>query len=325
MTTVTGIHHITAIAGNPQENVDFYTGVLGLRLVKKSINQDAPDTYHLFFADAQGHPGTDLTFFPWPNLGPGSDGTAVWGEVSFAVPVGTLDYWEQRLRDHGIEPGARETRFAETVLPFTDPHGLRLALTETRVHGEQSFTPWAGSSVPEQYQLRALSSVRLVVRNSQPTEAFLSHAYGFAETAVDGEWSRYTVGDGAAGRRIDLRVEPGAPAGRWGVGSVHHVAFRVSGEKEQGLVRRQILNAGSAPTPVIDRFWFKSVYTSEPSGVICEVATDGPGFAVDEDPEHLGETLVLPPWYESKRETIESLLPSLRVPTPAPASPSGSA
>jgi glyoxalase family protein len=198
---------------------------------------------------------------------------------------------------------------------------MRLALTETEPHADHAFTPWAGTDVPEAYQLRALSSVRLVVRNSQPTAAFLSRAYGFEKTAEDGQWSRYTVGDGAGGRRIDLRVEPGAPAGRWGVGSVHHVAFRVAGDEEQRTVRRRILDAGSPPTDVIDRFWFKSVYTREPSGVICEVATDGPGFAVDEDPDHLGETLVLPPWYESRREAIASQLPPVSVPTAAPPTP----
>jgi glyoxalase family protein len=318
MTHVTGIHHITAIAGAPQENVDFYVGVLGLRLVKKSINQDAPDTYHLFFADGDGHPGTDLTFFPWPEMGPGRAGAGVWGEVSFAVPAGSLDYWESRLEAHGVSHGARETRFGETVLPFTDPHSMALTLTETETYGGQPFTAWADSNVPAEYQIRALASVRLTVRDSGATAQFLGRAYGFAGGAQDGEWTRYIVGEGAGGQRIDIRTRSDAPRGRWGAGSVHHVAFRVPDDEREATVRSQILAAGGAPTQVIDRFWFKSVYTQAPAGVICEIATDGPGFAVDEDPAHLGETLVLPPWYERQRATIEGLLPPLTLPAGEP-------
>jgi glyoxalase family protein len=169
--------------------------------------------------------------------------------------------------------------------------------------------------VPEEHQIRALASVRLTVRYAEPTAAFLADSYGFTPTAEEGDWVRYTVGDGAAGQRIDMRTDAGAPRGGWGTGSVHHVAFRVADATEQARVRSQILSAGAAPTQVIDRFWFKSVYTVEPSGVLCEVATDGPGFAADEDPEHLGEKLVLPPWYESRREAIESALPELRMPS----------
>ncbi|MFP4567003.1 MAG: ring-cleaving dioxygenase [Spirochaetaceae bacterium] len=314
MTHVSGIHHITAIAGDPQENLNFYVGVLGLRLVKKSINQDAPDTYHLFFADGDGHPGTDLTFFPWPNMGAGRSGTGVWGEVSFAVPAGSLDYWESRLREHGVRLGERETRFGEQTLPFSDPHGMSLTLTETRTYPEQPFTPWSASAVPAGHQIRALSSVRITVRESEATAAFLAAAYGFAPAERDGEWTRYTVGEGAGGQRIDIRADASAPRGRWGTGSVHHVAFRVPDDTAEAQVRSRILEAGGAPTPVIDRFWFKSVYTQAPAGVLCEIATDGPGFSVDEDPDHLGEALVLPPWYESRRRAIESMLPPLEIP-----------
>ncbi|MFP4705524.1 MAG: ring-cleaving dioxygenase [Spirochaetaceae bacterium] len=314
MTPVIGIHHITAIAGGPQENLDFYVGVLGLKLVKQSINQDVPDTYHLFFADGEGHPGTDLTFFPWPQMGPGRLGAGVWGEVSFAVPPGSLDFWQERLRAAGVSVGERETRFDEAVLPFTDPHGMHLALAETHTYGEQPFTPVPDTDVPEEHQIRALSSVRLVTRSADATASFLCTAYGFSAARAEGAWTRYTVGEGLAGQRIDIRVDPEAPRGSWGTGSVHHVAFRVADTEAQAAVRRQILEAGAAPTKVIDRFWFKSVYTQAPAGVICEVATDGPGFAVDEDPARLGRTLVLPPWFERRRSTIESLLPPLRMP-----------
>lgn len=317
MKRVTGIHHITAIAGDPQESLDFYVGVLGLRMVKKSINQDVPDTYHLFFADAAGHPGTDLTFFPWPRMGAGTRGAGVWGEVAFSVPEGSLEYWQARLSEAGVALSREETRFGERVLPFTDPHGMTLALVETTIYEQQGFTPWAASPVPAEHQIRNLSSVRIVVRDPAPTAAFLSTAYGFEERAREGEWRRFTVGDGAGGQRVDIHVDPNAQNGKWGTGSVHHVAFRVDDEPHELEVREQILTAGGHPTRVVDRFWFKSVYTREPSGALVEIATDGPGFAVDEDAEHLGETLVLPPWYESQRGAIESALPALVYPVTA--------
>lgn len=308
MKAVHGIHHITAIAGDPRENYRFYTEVLGLRLVKKSINQDVPDTYHLFFADGAGHPGTDLTFFPWPDMGPGRVGAGVWGEVSFSVPPGALDYWEPRLRSFGVAVGPREERFGEAVLPFADPHGMVLSLSESVPWEGQPFAPWTNSPVPAEYQIRALGSVRLTVRDVTATEAFLAGAFGFHEIDREGIWRRFGTGDGAAGQRVDIAVDPEVPRGRWGVGAVHHVAFRIPDTDEQEVVRSQIVQEGGQPSPVIDRFWFSSVYVREPSGALCEVATDGPGFSVDEDPDHLGETLVLPPWYESQRRQIEAIL-----------------
>ncbi len=312
MQHVSGIHHITAIAGDPQENLDFYVGVLGLKLVKKSVNQDAPDTYHLFYADAQGHPGTDLTFFPWPKMGSGRAGAGVWGEVAFAVPHGSLEYWQERLTSHGAEVGDRESRFGEQVLTFRDPHGMHLALNEADPHGGLTYDAWRDSPVPDEYQIRALSSVRLTVRNDEATARFLGESYGFGPAEEDDGWRRYTVASGAGGQRIDIRVDPAAPRGTWGTGSVHHVAFEVADEEMERTVRNQIISAGGQPTQVIDRFWFKSVYAREPSGALCEIATTGPGFGVDEDPHHLGETLVLPPWYEDRRAAIESALPPLR-------------
>lgn len=311
MTHVSGIHHITAIAGPPGENHSFYTEVLGLRLVKKSINQDVPDTYHLFFADGAGNPGTDLTFFPWPEMGPGRVGTGVWGEVSFVIPPGSLDYWQKRLRDAGIDVQSRETRFGEAVLPFTDPHGMLLSLTETEMYEEFSFAAWDQSPVPTHHQIRALGSVRLSVRDDAATTEFLAGAFGFSPAETDGNWTRYTVGTGSGGQRIDIRVDSDEPRGKWGVGAVHHVAFRIPDDEQELTVRNQIVARGGQPSPVIDRFWFKSVYVREPSGALCEVATDGPGFAADEDPRHLGESLVLPPWYESQRAQIEAVLPAL--------------
>ena len=316
MAHVSGIHHITAIAGDPQENLDFYSGVLGLKLVKKSVNQDAPDTYHLFYADGRGHPGTDLTFFPWPKMGSGRSGAGVWGEVAFVVPRGTLDYWQERLADHGVTAGEPELRFGEEFLTFRDPHGMELALNETVPRDGVSFAAWGESPVPDDRQIRALSAIRLTVRDEEATARFLEESYGFSLRVRDGAWMRYTVGGGAGGQRIDIRVDPDAPRGTWGTGSVHHVAFEVVDDAMERTVRGQIIAAGGRPTVAIDRFWFKSVYAREPSGALCEIATTGPGFEVDEEPEHLGEKLVLPPWMEDRRAEIESSLPSLKSPRP---------
>jgi glyoxalase family protein len=313
MTAVRGLHHVTCIAGDPQENLDFYTGVLGLRLVKRSVNQDAPDTYHLFFADADGSPGTDLTFFPWPLLPTGRKGAGLAVEVSLAVRPGTLGYWEERLRAHGVAPLPVETRFGERVLGFTDPHGLEVALAETA--DPRGFAPWARSPVPASHQIVGLHGVRLWERDLATTGRFLTGTLGFVPAGEEAGWKRYAVEGGGSGRHLDLRETPGEPRGEWGLGSIHHVAWRVDDAAAQIAVRERVAEARRRPTEVIDRFWFKSVYFLEPGGALFELATDGPGFAVDESAEHLGERLVLPPWLEPQRDAIEAGLPPLRMPS----------
>ncbi|TVQ37529.1 MAG: ring-cleaving dioxygenase [Spirochaetaceae bacterium] len=307
-----GIHHITAIAGDPQQNLDFYVGVLGMRLVKRSVNQDVPDTYHLFYADGAGNPGTDLTFFPWPALPPVQRGAGQWDEVYLGVPAGTLEYWSKRLLNVGAGTGGSvgkiETRFGERVLPFSDPHGMRLALVEDRSYDGFVFEPWSDGPVPADRQIRSLAGVRLVERSSEPTVTFLTAALGFRAAANEGQWQRYVIGQGVSGQRIDLRVAGDARRGQWGVGAVHHVAWRVADAAAQSAVQQAITAAGGRPTQVIDRFWFRSVYATEPGGALLEVATDGPGFSVDEAPGRLGETLVLPEWLEPQRREIEAAL-----------------
>lgn len=311
MRPATGLHHITAIAGDPQENHDFYAGVLGMRMVKKTINQDVPDTYHLYFADAVGSPGTSLTFFPWPAMPPRRDGVGQWGEIGLAIGGGSFSFWQDRLQAAGVDVEPMEWRFDERVLPFTDPHGLRLALVES-VDGEaHEVAPWTASPVPAGHQVRGFAGVRLTERDESATVAFLARTLGFTRGERDGAWTRFTLADGRPGRRIELRADPDAPRGQWGVGAVHHVAWRASDEAHQGELRDRVMEAGGHPTGVIDRFWFKSVYVKEPGGALLEVATDGPGFAVDEDPDHLGERLVLPPWFEERRAEVESALPPL--------------
>jgi glyoxalase family protein len=312
MPELNGLHHVTAIAGDPQENLDFYARVLGLRLVKKTVNQDVPDTYHLFYADAEGRPGTDLTFFPWPDMGPGRPGTGLASEVSLAVPPNSLDWWADRLAGHDIRVDRPDTRFGERILPLADPHGLRLALVETAE--ARDFAPWERSPVPVARQIRGLHGLRILERDLALTTEFLTEVLGFDLGPVEDKWHRYGVGGGGSGRFIDVREEPDTRRGAWGVGTVHHLAWRVADETAQLAARERVLRAGRRPTEVIDRFWFKSVYFTEPGGTLFELATEGPGFAVDESPDSLGERLVLPPWLEPRRATIEAGLPPLGVP-----------
>lgn len=307
---VNGLHHITCIAGDPQQNLDFYVGVLGLRLVKRSINQDVPDSYHLFFADGAGTPGTDLTFFPWPHLSPAQKGIGQASEVVLAIPSGSIAFWQEHLAGHDI--AADELlRFGEPSLAFDDPHGLALVLSETS--DVREAVPWADSPIPADRQIKGLHGIRARQRHLMPSASLLS-LLGFEEIAEEDGWHRFSTAGGRSGTWLDLREESAAPRGAWGVGGVHHVAWRMPDEAAELKLRERLLAAGRRPSEVIDRFWFRSVYFLEPGGVLFELATDGPGFTVDEAPEHLGESLVLPPWYEPQRAEIEAALPALQVP-----------
>jgi len=316
MQPVRGLHHITAIAGPAQENLDFYAGVLGMRLVKRSINQDDPGTYHLFYADAEGHPGTDLTFFPWTQMAPPRMGHGLAVEVGLEVPANSLSWWRDRLEKYGVATDPVEQRFGDTVLPVTDPHGLRLALTESGRGLARVFAPWEHSVVPVERQIRGLYGARLWEREVSASIEFLISVLGFQRIGGENGWTRFGFADHPG--ILDLREARDVARGAWGVGSVHHLAWAVADDDEQLQVRTQVEAGGSRATPVIDRFWFKSVYFKEPGGVLFELATEGPGFAVDEDPSHLGQALVLPPWFEPSRREIERNLPPLRMPSSEP-------
>lgn len=309
---VHGIHHVTCIAGDPQENLNFYVATMGLRLVKKSVNQDDPGTYHFFFADAVGNPGTDLTFFPWPGMAPAEMGVGLTVEVQFAVPEDSLPYWQERLQNFDVELDPIETRFDKQVLPFQDPHGLRLALVAT--DADRPFAAWSDSPVPEEHQLRGMHSVRLWERDLSQTKTLLTRQMGFELLGAEEGWQRFGLDGGGPGRFIEVKELPDKARGQWGIGGVHHVAWRVTDGEKQMNLRTEIAKVGLRPTLQIDRFWFKSVYFREPGGVLFELATDGPGFQVDEEMEALDEKLVLPPWLEDRRSEIEESLPAIDMP-----------
>ena len=314
MRSVNGLHHITAISGPAQENLDFYAGILGMRLVKRSVNQDDPGTYHLFYADAEGHPGSDLTFFPWAQMAPPRLGHGLTHEVALEVPPGSLGYWSSRLQKYGVHLHPIEIRFGDRVQPLVDPHGLKVALVEPASVPSRQFTPWDGGPVPPERQVRGLYGAQIWERDATASGNFFQRVLGFERLAAENGWTRY--GFSRAAGVIDVREAADERRGAWGVGAVHHLAWRVDDDRHQLEVRDQVNAAGAGATPVIDRFWFKSVYFKEPGGVLFELATDGPGFSIDEDSAHLGETLVLPPFLEESRLEIERVLPPLALHAP---------
>lgn len=307
-----GIHHVTAISGDARGTVDFYAGVLGLRLVKKSVNQDDPGTYHLFFADGEGHPGTDITFFPFRHAASGREGDGQVVRVAFRVPAASLNWWRDRLEEAGVETAGREKRFGEPVLPFRDPDGLGLELVG--VDEPDPELQWLGAGVPEEAAVAGFHSVTLLESDPRPAFEVLGDLLGLREEAEEGDTRRYRGDPSAPGSAVDVVRAGEANRGRVAAGSVHHVAFRARDRQEQEAIRARVDAAGLQPTPVIDRHWFESVYFREPRGVLFEVATDGPGFTVDEEPSELGTHLVLPPWMEDRRREIEEGLPPLDLP-----------
>ena len=312
-----GIHHVTCITNDPQANLDFWIETLGLRLVKRSINQDDPETYHFFFADAEGTPGTSMTFFPWENLSRGKVGSGQVTRTAFRVPEGSLDYWETRFDERGVEYGDRLERFGETVLPFEDPGGLPVELVEVEIPEDDPTVPWT-AFVPEKAAIRGFHSVTLWLGDPEPTQDLL-RTMGFEELGTEAaagdtpgdERTRFAAG-GAVGKYVD--VLPTIEGGRQGSGTVHHVAFQTPTDDDQKAMREAVRSAGLRPTEQIDRHWFRSVYFREFAGVLFELATNGPGYDSDEPLEDLGGRLVLPGSFEERRERIEASLPDVTIP-----------
>ena len=315
MASIPGLHHVTAIAGDPQANVDFYVSVLGLRLVKRTVNFDDPTTYHFYYGDDVGHPGTILTFFPWPGAPRGRRGTGQTTATAFAVPAGSLEWWMDQLAGRGVEFAAIQERFGERVLPVDDPDGLTIELVEQPRVEQRSF--WKDGPIPEASAIRGFHSVTLTEEGYEHTAALLATVMGFKQAGDEQNRFRYTSASDAPGSIVDVVCAPGLPTGRVAVGTVHHVAFRSVSEEDQGAWRSRVAAAGMNVTPVIDRQYFRSIYFREPGGVLFEIATDPPGFAIDEPPDALGTTLRLPPRLEGSRAYIEHRLPPLRVPAPA--------
>jgi catechol 2,3-dioxygenase-like lactoylglutathione lyase family enzyme len=309
MEQIPGIHHVTAIAGDPQRNIDFYTGVLGMRMVKRTVNFDDPETYHFYYGDEQGRPGTILTFFPWPGAGRGRRGSGQASVVAFSIPSGSLPYWTERLWTGNVALDGSGERFGDKLIGFRDPDGLRLELVE----GEDRRTPWSGGPAPVEYAVRGFHSVTLSVEGYERTAGVLDRL-GFRKAQEKGNRFRYETGGGGPGALVDVECVPDLPPGRVAVGSVHHVAWRAVDDREQQTWREVVARAGLNVTPIIDRKYFRSIYFREPGGVLFEIATDAPGFAVDEPVEALGSELVLPPWLEPTRKELELRLPPVRLP-----------
>jgi glyoxalase family protein len=316
---LTGLHHVTAITARAAQNVTFYTRVLGLRLVKKTVNQDDVSAYHLFYADAIGSPGTDVTFFDWPHTAQNRKGTGSIAAIALRVPSAeALAWWEKWLTSSGVAHEGIVTEDGQAQLRFSDPEGQALALVNDQ--GAPGGIPWEGSPIPRAYTIRGLYGVTLMVRSLQPTARVLTEVMGFRkiEETIRQENPEQRVaifesGHGGPGTRVLVEANPSLAPARQGWGGVHHVAFRTPNEKEQSLWRLRLLAAGLHVTPIIDRYYFKSIYFREPGGILFEIATDGPGFAVDEDPEHLGERLALPPFLEPHRAQIEAQLLPLEI------------
>jgi len=311
--SVLGIHHITAITDDPQRNIDFYAGVLGLRLVKKTVNFDVPDTYHFYYGDELGHPGTILTFFSWPGYPEGRRGSGQITTISFSVPESALPYWQKRLAEHNVRVEGLTTQFGEQVLSFSDPEGLGLALVAQR--GAQQLTGWKQGPVPAEYGIRSFHSATLSVTRAEATKKVLTQVLGFRALSEEGNRARYEAGSSDNATLVDVLTVPGERRGMESIGTVHHIAWRTANDEKQLEWRRKIVDAGLNVTPVMDRVYFHSIYFREPGGILFEIATDLPGFAVDEAPEELGTHLKLPPWLEDRRPTLEHALPAVSIPS----------
>lgn len=314
MNTVTGIHHVTAIASDAQRNVDFYTGLLGLRLVKKTVNFDDPAAYHLYYGDETGAPGSIVTFFYWPGFASrGRVGSGQMTAITFAAPAASLGYWQERLAIRGVSV-ARTTRFGEDVLAFADPDEIPLEIVGVAADERRG---WTGADIPAEHALRGLHTAELSVRDAAATTRLLTDTMGYRHVRTEGNRSRFEAGPGGPGRYVDVIADPSRAGGRGGSGTIHHIAWRVADDADELAMQERLQQAGLHVSPVRDRNYFRSIYYRERNGILFEIATDVPGFAIDETVEALGSTLKLPVQFEPYRADIESELPMLEVRTAA--------
>ena len=310
---VLGLHHVTGISSDPQKTLDFYSKILGLRLIKLTINYDDPSTYHVYFGDEIGHPGTVLTFFPWTGQPRGRKGTGQATNTSFSIPEESIPYWQDRLKSHSVSQEAPRKSFGNPVLSFEDQDGQGLELVGNKEN--EGRIGWTHGPVPREHAIRGFHSVTLWEEVLERTESVLVDTLGFRLVGQEENRFRYEAGRaGAVGTIVDIVSRPNAQRGFVSVGTVHHVAFRASDDEHQKALRQEIVKADLNVTPVINRNYFHSIYFREHGGVLFEVATDQPGFAVDESPEQLGTRLALPPWLEHSRAEIEKNLAPVSLP-----------
>jgi len=311
---IPGIHHVTCITRDVQKCVDFYVAVLGLRFVKKSINQDLPDTYHIYFGDNLGTPGTAMTFFGWPTWPSRRAGSGQVTTVSFQVPAGSLGFWSNRLKALDIDH-RMISRFDADALVLRDADEIELELVAQA--SDDRWTPWPDSPVDQEHAIRGFHSVTMTLAEMAATFNLLTSVMGFRVAKEEANRTRFETGSGGPHAIVDVVESPEGPVGEESVGTVHHVAWRTPDAETQKAWRDDLMTAGRNVTPVIDRWYFKSIYFREPGGVLFEIATDGPGFTVDESPDKLGTTLSLPPWFQVRRDRLDETLPPIVVPTTA--------
>jgi glyoxalase family protein len=307
---ITGLHHVTAMARGPQENVNFYAGILGLRLVKKTINFDAPDVYHLYYGDEQGTPGSIMTFFPWQQMKQGSQGPGQTKATTFSIPSTSVEYWRRRLEHFEVSHQAPRQRFGETVISFHDFDGLPLELI---TDDEDQRVPFSYGQIPLEYAIRGFHSVELMETSYETTESVLVNLLDHEFVAEEGSRRRYAPKNVQNGQYVDILYAKNSSHAQGGSGTVHHIAFETASDEDQLAVRERLLRGGLSPTQVLDRQYFHSIYFREPGGVLFEVATTPPGFTLDEPVEQLGEGLKLPPWMEQRRAYLETLLTPITV------------
>lgn len=306
--SITGIHHVTAIAGDPQGNVDFYAGLLGLRLVKRTVNFDDPSAYHLYYGDAAGSPGSIVTFFYWPgHASRGRIGAGQTTALVFSAPVDSLDFWRERLERNGVTV-RRVSRFGEDTLSFSDPDGIPVEITAV---AEDNREGWTGVGLSAAHALRGLHTAELTVRYAELTESLLTGVMGFRLVRRDGQRARFEAGPGGSGRYADVIARPDAAVGTGGSGTIHHIAWSVPGDDDQLVKQQELKAAAYHVSPVMDRDYFHSIYYRERNGILFEIATETPGFAVDEPAAELGAALKLPAMHEPARRRIEAVLPPL--------------
>lgn len=312
--TIAGLHHVTAIASDPQCNLDFYVGLLGLRLVKRTVNFDDPGTYHFYFGDAQGTPGTIMTFFPWPNARRGRRGTGEVEATAFAISPDSVGYWLERLKKNNVSAERKPARFGEEVIRFADTDGMPLELIASPAAGETQA--WADASVPVEHALRGFHSVSAALADYAPTAKLLTETFGYKLSQEAGNRFRFVAaGDTGLAKTIDLLHTPGSPRAGGGAGSVHHIAFSVPDDEQELAWRDHLIGLGYHVSPVMDRTYFHSIYFREPGGVLFEIATNLPGFTNDESLDELGTNLRLPQQVEPFRQQIVDVLQPITLPT----------